>query len=381
MDFRLTKEQTDIQKAAMEFAGGEFDADLALEWDRDQHFPKTLWERACSLGFIGLQYPEDCGGQALGFLESALVTEAFCRQDSGIGIALGLSDFGADIVVKSGSEEQKRKVLPLLAQGKALLTFAILEEGYALIPFATRAEESDSGYRINGEKLFVTLGDLASFVIVACQNPGEENTPQSLFLVESTGPGLCFTSMGDKLGMRMVPIARAVTNDLFVPKTALIGEPKSGRTQVMHFLHAARVKAGAMGIGVAQGALDRALDYSKKRHQFGKPIVTFDLIRNKLADMLVQVEMSRLVVYRAAWSLDHGRDESPFLLMAKMVGVRTAISTASDAVQIHGGYGYMTEGHVERFYRDAKALDLFLEPPQVQRNMLADHMTGRGGMS
>ena len=136
-----------------------------------------------------------------------------------------------------------------------------------------------------------------------------------------------------------------------------------------------------MGIGAAQGALDRALDYSKKRYQFGRPIASFDLIRNKLADMLVQVEMARLLVYRAAWSIDRGREDLPSLLMAKMVGVRTAIRAASDAVQIHGGYGYMKEGQVERFYRDAKVLDLFLEPPQVQRNMLADHLTGRGAVS
>ena len=381
MDFRLTKEQADIQKAAVEFARGEFDADLALEWDRDQHFPKSLWQRACSLGFIGLQYPEDCGGQGLGFLESVLVTEGFCRYDSGIGMALALSDFGADLVVKAGSEEQKGEVLPVLAQGKGLLTFAVLEEGYALMPFATRAVESDTGYRITGEKFFVTLGELVSFVIVACQSPGEENAGQNLFLVESPKPGLRFTSMGDKLGMRMVPIARAEMNDLMVSNTALIGKPGSGHAQLMHFLHGARIKTGAMGIGVAQGALDRALDYSKKRQQFGRPIASFDLIRNKLADMLVQVEMARLLVYRAAWSVDHGREDPPSLLTAKMVGVRAAIRAASDAVQIHGGYGYMKEGQVERFYRDAKVLDLFLEPPQIQRNMVADYMTARGAGS
>jgi alkylation response protein AidB-like acyl-CoA dehydrogenase len=381
VDFRLTKEQADIRKAAMEFAGGEFDADLALEWDSNQHFPETLWERACSLGFIGLQYPEDYGGQGLGSLENSLVTEVFCRYDSGIGIALALCDFGAELVVESGSEEQRRQVLPLLAQGKGLLTLAVLEDGYALMPFATRAVESDSGYRISGEKFFVTLGDLASFVIVACQNPGEESAGQCLFLVESASPGLRFSSMGDKLGMRMVPTARLEANDLYVPETALIGDPDSGRSQLTHFLHAARVRAGAMGIGVAQGAFDRALDYSRKRRQFGKPIAAFELIRNKLADMLVEVEMARLLVYRAAWSLDHGQDESSFLMMAKMVGVRTAVRAASEAVQIHGGYGYMKEGRVERYYRDAKVLDLFLEPPQVQRSMLADLVTGRGGTS
>lgn len=377
MDFRLTREQADIQKAAMEFARGEFDPDLALAWDRDQHFPKALWERACSLGFVGLQYPESCGGQELGFLESVLVTEVFCRRDSGIGIALALSDFGADLLVKGGSEEQKRNILPHLAQGEGLLTLALLEKGYALSRFATGAVRSDSGYRITGEKFFVTLGDLADFVIVACQDAGGKNPGQSLFLVGSTAPGLRFSSMGDKLGMRMVPIAASTMTDLFVPESALIGEPGSGHGRLMSFLHAARVKTGAMGIGLARGALDRALDYSKQRHQFGRPIASFDLIRNKLADMLVGVEMARLIVYRAAWSLDQGREDSPSSLMAKMIGARTAVRTADDAVQIHGGYGYMKEGHVERFYRDAKVLDLFLEPPQIQRNMLADSMTGR----
>jgi alkylation response protein AidB-like acyl-CoA dehydrogenase len=381
MDFRLTKEQIDIQKAAGEFAAGEFDPDLALKLDKEQHFPKALWERACSLGFIGLQYPEDCEGQGLGLLESVLVTEVFCRHDSGIGMALALSDFGAELVVKSGSEEQRRAVLPLIARGKGLLTAAVLEEGYSLIPFATRAVESDSGYRISGEKHFVTLGNLASFVIVACQNQGKEESSQSLFLIESTRPGLCFYPMSDKLGMRMVPIARAVMNEIFVPGTALIGGNGSGRTHLMHFLHAARIKAGAMGVGVAQGALDMSIDYSRKRHQFGKPIAAFNLIRNKLADMLVQVEMARLLVYRSACSLEEGLYDSHLSIMSKMAAVRTATSAASDAVQIHGGYGYTKEGRVERFYRDAKVLDLFLEPPQVQRELLADHVTGRPGVS
>lgn len=380
MDFRLTKEQTDIQNAAAEFSKGEFDPDLALEWDRDQHFPRSLWERACSLGFIGLQYPEDCAGQGLGCVETVLVTETFCRYDSGIGMALSLADFGSDVLVRGGSPEQKREVLPLLAQGKGLLAFALLEKGYSLDPFATSAVASSAGYTIAGEKSFVLLGDLASFVIVACQSAGEGNTGQDLFLLKSTAPGLRFAPMGEKLGMRMVPIARAFMADLSVPAEAVIGSPGSGRTHLTDFLPVAGVRAGAMGIGIAQSALDLALDYSKKRFQFGKPIASFALIRNKLADMLVQVEMARLFVYRAAWSLDQGRHESPFLPMAKTVGVHAALRAANEALQIHGGYGYMKEGRVERYYRDSKALDLFLEPSQVQKALLADRMTGRGAL-
>jgi len=169
MDFNLTKEQLDIQKAAREFAKGEFDPELVLEYDRNQQFPIALWKKASEFGFTGVHYPEEFGGQGLGLFENALIVEAFCRQDSGMGIALALSDFGSELIVAHGNSDQKKKVLPAAAQGKALLTVGLLEDGYALAPFKTFAREEAHGYVVHGQKSFVTLGELAENIVLVCQ--------------------------------------------------------------------------------------------------------------------------------------------------------------------------------------------------------------------
>jgi len=377
MDFNLTKEQSDIQKAAQEFARGEFDPDQILEYDRNQEFPRALLKKAGNLGFLGVHYPEAYGGQDLGLLDNGLITEAFCRQDSGVGTSVALSDFGSEIILDYGTEDQKIRVLPSLAVGENVLTTALLEDGYPLAPLKTTAVTGGDGYRIDGHKAFVPLGEFARHMIVLCQGSDHDPYAQSAFLLEMPTSGIGMTTMGQKMGMRMLPVSNVVLTDVQVPLENLIGLENRAHEALRAFLDKARIEAGAMGVGIAQGALDRALDYSKRREQFGRAIVAFDAIRNKLADMCMDVEMARLIVYKAAWSVDRGKPDSRFILMSKAVGVSTAIGTANDALQIHGGYGYMTEGQIEHFYRDAKALGLFLEPGQRQKNLLADEIIGR----
>jgi alkylation response protein AidB-like acyl-CoA dehydrogenase len=377
MDFNLTKEQADIQKAAKEFAAGEFDPDRILEWDRNQEFPVSIWKKACELGFQGVHFPETYGGQGLELLDHALIIEAFCRQDSGIGLAMALSDFGAEIVLAHGTDEQKRKVLPLLAQGKGWLTLAFLEEGYDLSTFQTISHKNGKGYTIQGKKSYVTLAGMAQYIVVVCQ--AESNAPeeQSIFLVMKDAKGIEQTSMGERLGMRMIPMQNVSLHRVAVSGMDLVGQEGKGSSHLREFLNTARVEAGAAGIGIAQGAFDRALDYARKREQFGKAIVTFDPIKNKLANMMAQVEMARWIVYRAASSLDPKRPDDRWTLLAKMIATKAALDVANDAIQIHGGYGYMTEGQVEHFYRDAKALDLFMESGSIEKSLLADQIAGR----
>jgi alkylation response protein AidB-like acyl-CoA dehydrogenase len=377
MDFDLSKEQLDIQAAGREFARGEFDPDLALHCDGNLQFPFDIWKKASELGFLGIHYPENYGGQGLGLLENALITESFCQEDSGFGVALALSDFGSEMILNHGNETQKRTILPLLAQGEGLISLAFLEEGYSLAPFGTNAFRDNDGYIVNGKKSFALFGNLADYLIVLCQTKADDPTAQSAFLIEKGTPGVEISSMGETLGMRMVPMSRAFFTQVAVPPEGLLGQKDEAHFQMRDFLHAMRVESGAIGLGIARGALERALEYSKKREQFGKAIATFDAIRNKLADMYVDVEMAKFIVYRAAWSLDQGRPDPRSILMSKLVATRTAYRVAHDAIQIHGGYGYMTEGHIERFFRDAKVLDLFVEPSQAQRNMLADELTVR----
>ncbi len=377
MDFNLTKEQADIQKAARDFARGEFDPNRILEWDHDHVFPGSIWKRACDLGFQGVHFPESYGGQGLELLDHALIIEAFCRQDSGVGTAMALSDFGAEMVLEHGTDEQKKKVLPFLAQGKGWMTLAFLEEGYDLSTFQTISHKNGNGYIVEGKKSYVTLADMAKYVVVACQAESGDPERQSVFLLTRDSKGMERESMGPKLGMRMVSMQSVLFHRVTVSGMDLVGQEGKGFSYLREFLNTARVEAGAAGVGIAQGAFDRALDYARKREQFGKAIVTLDPIKNKLADMVIRVEMARWMVYRAASWLEHKKQEDRWPILAKMIGSKAALEVASDAIQIHGGYGYMTDGQVEHFYRDAKALDLFMESGAIEKSMLGDQIAGK----
>ena len=379
MDFEFTIEQIDIQRAAREFAKGEFDQDASLEYDRNQQFPQSIWKKACELGFVGVHYPETYGGQGCGLMENALIAEVFCQQDSGIGIALALSDFGSEMILRHGSEHQKKRVLPSVCQGKGLVTLAFLEEGHCGAPLATTARRSNDGFIIDGTKSFVTLGSIANTMIVVCQTRLDNPFAQSTFMLEGGQDGMEVSSMGEKLGMRMIPVDRVSFSNVGVPGENAIGYEDTGFLQLQGFFDEVRIETSAMGVGIAQGALNRAREYGKKREQFGKAIISFDVIRNKLVDMYIDTEMARLTTYKAAWSFDRGKPDSRAALMAKAIASATAYRVSYDAVQIHGGYGYMTEGQIEHFYRDAKALELFLETGQLRKTLLADQITGRKG--
>jgi len=377
MDFQLTTEQRDIQTAAREFALGEFDPDIAMEYDAKQQFPVSIWKRACELGFLGARFPEETGGQGCGLMEHSLIIEAFCRQDSGMGTALALAGFGSEMILRHGREDQKSVILPLVAQGQGIVTAAVLEEAPAFSSIETAARATNHGYMINGAKCFVTLGAMAGYMIVACRSGSDAPHAQSNFLLEPSLEGISVSGMGDKMGMRMIPVDRVTFDGVMVSEETIVGRDQDGDEQLRDFFNEARIETGAMGTGIAQGAWDRAVAYSKKREQFGKAIVSFGAIRNKLADTYVDIEMARLMVYKAAWSFDRGRPDTRETLMARMSATRAAYRTAYEAVQIFGGYGYMTEAHIERFYRDAKALELLIEQPPFQRALLADQLLGK----
>ncbi|HDZ23774.1 MAG TPA: acyl-CoA dehydrogenase [Desulfobacteraceae bacterium] len=236
MDFELTTEQKDIQKAALEFARGEFDPDDALLYDRNQQFPSKIWKMACELGFIGLHFPEKYEGQELGLLENALAVEAFCRQDSGIGMALALSYFGSEMVLRHGNEDQKKLILPYAAQGKGILTVAFLEEDFSLAPLATTAKAGENSYVIDGKKSFVTLGSMAGYMIVACQTDPDDPHARSFFLVEREIDGMEISSMGEKLGMRMVPMDVVSLTGVTVPKENRLSQEEKGSSRLKDFL-------------------------------------------------------------------------------------------------------------------------------------------------
>jgi len=382
MDFELSKSQKEIQKAAREFAKGEFDKELALELDRKHQFPTKIWQKAANLGFIGVHFPEEFSGQGLGVLENILIAEEFCRQDSSIGCALILANFGSECILRFGSQELKAKFLPPVAEGKMLSAGAFTEpdHGSDITFMNTSAVKDGDEWAINGSKIFITNGELAGFHCVLCQtDPHSEPTYRgiSLILVEADRPGLSATDVGQKMGIHMMSTAEVVFKDVRVPASNLIGEEGKGFYQVLEFFDESRILVAAQALGTAQGAYDRALAYVKQREQFGKKIAQFQVTQHKLADMATKIELARLITYKAAWNFDQGRIDPKLTSMAKMYAARSAVEVADEAIQLLGGYGYMAEYEVERFYRDAKITEIYEGTKEIQKNTIASAIIGK----
>ena len=382
MDFELTQEQKDIQKAAREFAQGEFDKEKILEWEQTHTFPREIWKKASELGFIGIHFPEEYGGQGCGVTENILTVEEFCRKDSGVGIALSLVDFSSEIVLRFGTAEQKKKYLIPLAQGQFISAGAYTEpdHGSDITLLSTTARKERGSYLINGTKTFITNGTIADFFIVLCQTDLEAKPPyrgQCTLIVEKGTKGFDATEITPKMGIRMTSTAELSFSDVVIPASNLLGEENRGFYQVLEFFDESRIEIAAQAVGIAQGAFDRALDYAKKREQFKKKLVEFQITQHKLADMATKIEAARLLTYKAAWNFDKKHIDPKLTSMAKWFAARTAVEVADEAIQILGGYGYLTEYEVERFYRDAKITEIYEGTREIQKNTIASALIGK----
>jgi alkylation response protein AidB-like acyl-CoA dehydrogenase len=382
MEFELNRTQKEIQKAVRDFTKGEFDKELALELDRKHEFPKKIWQKAGDLGLIGVHYPEEYSGQGLGSLEDIIVIEELCRGDSTIGSAVALASFGSELVLHYGSEELKQKYLPLVAEGKMLSGGAFTEpdHGSDITAMNTTAVKDGDEWVVNGVKTFITNGGLAGFYSVLCQtNP--DATPAyrglSVIFVEDDREGLTTMDVGEKMGISMMATAEVSFKDVRVPAGNLIGEEGKGFYHVLHFFDESRIQIAAQALGTAQGAYDRALSYVKQREQFGKKIAQFQVTQHKLADMATKIELARLITYKAAWNFDQGRIDPKLTSMAKMYAAKTAVEVADEAIQLLGGYGYMKEYEVERFYRDAKITEIYEGTKEIQKNTIASAIIGK----
>jgi alkylation response protein AidB-like acyl-CoA dehydrogenase len=389
MDFELTQEQKDIQKAAREFIQGEYDKDKFLEWEQTHTFPKEIWKKACKLGFIGIHFPEEYGGQGYGIFENVLIVEEFCRKDSGVGIAVTLADFSSEVILRFGNSEQKKKYLIPVAKGEFISGGAYTEpnHGSDITLMSTTAIKQGDSYLINGTKTFITNGSLADFFVVLCQTDPNAKPPyrgQCTILVDKGTKGLDASEIMPKMGIRMTSTAELSFSDVRVPSTNLLGQEGKGFYQVLEFFDESRVEIAAQALGIAQGAFDRALDYTKQREQFGRKLVDFQITQHKLADMATKIETARLLTYKAAWNYDqksmrpdHGRIDPKLTSMAKMFAARTAVEVADEAIQLLGGYGYITEYEVERFYRDAKITEIYEGTKEIQKNTIASALIGK----
>ncbi len=352
----LNEIQRDIQKAAREFAEKEFDPDLALDLDREGTFPGSIYEKACRLGFVGIDYPETVGGQSLGLFENVLVTEEFCRKDSGIGISISMADMASGLILRHGNEEQKKRFIAPVTQGKATNSVAIAD-GFNV---RTQARAEGSGYVVNGRKSFVLNGPKESIIVLLCEIPADSNPEVSgavMLIVRKDQEGITLSQRKRMMGVRMSSFHELSFDQVRVPGELRIGEEGRAMVYLAPYLMEQRIKTAAQVLGVAQGAFDQAAKHAREREQFGRKIGRFQGIQFMLAEMLTQIEAVRSLVYRAARSCDAASAETERLSsMARLFSADVAVRTTLDSIQIHGGVGLMKEYSIERMFRDVKTV-------------------------
>ncbi len=383
MEFELTKEQVQIQKAVRDFIKGEFKKEEIQNLIERHAYPERLWKKAAELGFVGIHFPEKYSGQGMGVMENILVAEELARGDSTVGTCLLIADFASELVLHFGSEEQKAKWLPKVAEGECLSCGAFTEpdHGSDITTVETTAVKDGNEWVINGAKIFITnSGPLAGFYNVLCKtNPDASPSHRglSMILVEADRPGVSYQDVGRKMGITLSYTAEVIFKDVRVPAANMIGEENRGFYQLLEFFDESRILVAAQGLGIAQGGFDRAIAYVKQREQFGKKIAQFQATQHKLAEMATKIEAARLLVYKAAWNFDAGRIDPKLTSMAKMYAARTAVEVCDEAIQLMGGYGYMEEYEVERFYRDAKITEIYEGTKEIQKNTIASALLGK----
>lgn len=381
MDFQLNKEQKDIQKAAREFAEGEF-RDIARDCDLNESVPRSLLKKGADLGFVGVFIPEEYGGAGLGFFEHAIILEEFWRVDPGIGQMFCSLTFGSEELILFGTEEQKKTYLPQLVQNEAIMGFAITEPGAGsdAASGTTQAVLDGDEWVINGNKVMIGGGTVGDFLVVFCLTDPEspsKSKRHSIILVETNRKGYDAQKITGKMGLRASDTANIFFSDVRVPKTNLIGTQGAGFFQLMNFFDRSRSYVSAHGVGLSQGALDMAIKHVKTREQFGQKLAAFQVTQFKIAEMATKVELARSLAHRAASLLDSGVVDTKLIAMAKWNAGRTAVEVVDEALQLHGGYGYMDDHDIERFYRAAKVLEIYEGTKEVEKIIIGRRLLGR----
>ncbi|MFC6835328.1 acyl-CoA dehydrogenase family protein [Halomarina ordinaria] len=383
MDFDLTDEQRQIRDEVRRFAENEV-APVAGEYDVEEKFPFEVLETAAEMGLTGANIPVEYGGAGYNALETALVVEELFAVDPGVGLSITATTFGSDAIMEFGTEEQKEEYLEPVAIGEAIMGAAISEPdtGSDVSSVSTTAEKDGDEWVLNGNKMWITNGSVGDFFVVMCKTDPEAEGRYNGFsqiIVESDREGFTSEKITGKLGIRASDTAELVFDDLRVPEENLVGTRGMGFLQLMQFFDVTRTMVAAQGIGIAKGACERALDYAKEREQFGRPIGDFQAIQHKLADMHTRTEAARQLTYKSAWSVDNSDDQLTTLAsMAKEYASRVAVDCANEAVQIHGGAGYVNDFDVERLYRDAKITQIYEGTTEIQKNIIARELLGKG---
>ena len=374
MDFEYTPEQIQLRREVREFAQREI-APHVMEWDEAQTFPLEVIRKLGRLGYLGAIIPEEYGGAGLGYIEYSILLEELSRVDGSVGIIVAAhTSLCSNHIYKAGSEEQKKKYLPKLASGEWLGCWSLTEPEAGSDAAGTRTTAVPEGgdWVINGTKTFTTNAHYADVCVgMAVTDRAAARHGISAFIVEKGTSGFSAGKKENKLGLRASATGDVIFSNCRVPQSQMLGKLNDGFVDSLRILDGGRISIAALSLGMAQGAYDAALKYAKMRKQFGRPISEFQAIQHKLVDMATRIDASRLLIWRAAALLDRGRRVTRESSMAKLFASESAVWIAGEAVQIHGGYGFIKDYPVEKFYRDVKLCTIGEGTSEIQRLVIA----------
>ena len=374
MNFEYTETQKMIAESVRDFAQQHIKP-FVMEWDESQIFPIELFKKIGEMGFMGILVPEEYGGSGLGYHEYISILEEISKVDGSIGLSVAAhNSLCTGHILQFGSEEQKQKWLPKLASGESIGAWGLTEHntGSDAGGMSTTAVEDGDHYMLNGAKNFIThaiSGDIA-VVIVRTGEKGDSHG-MTAFVIEKGTPGFSSGKKENKLGMRASETAELIFDNCRVPKENILGEIGEGFIQSMKVLDGGRISIGALSVGIAKGAYEAALKYSKERVQFGKPISSFQGVSFKLADMATEIEASELLIHKAAYLKNNKKPMTKIGAMAKMYASEACVKIANEAVQVHGGYGYTKDFPVEKFYRDSKLCTIGEGTTEIQKVVIS----------
>ena len=381
MDFELSDQQQQIRDEVRRFGENEI-RPIATEHDREEKFPHEVLDEAAKMGLLGAQIPMEYGGAGYDALDVAIIIEGLYAADPGVGGSVLGTAFGSEAIVAFGTEEQKEEYLPPIAEGEAIMGSAISEPdtGSDVSSVSTTAEKDGDEWVVSGNKMWITNGSVGDYFVVLCRTDPEAEGRYNGFsqiVVEADRDGFEADKITGKMGIRASDTAELIFDNVRVPEENLVGTEGTGFLQQMEFFDETRTQVAAQAVGMAKGAAERALEYSQQREQFGQPIGEFQAIQHKLAEMHTDIEAARMLTYKSAWSVDDLDEQLTTLAsMAKEYASRVAVDVTNEAVQIHGGSGYVNDFDVERFYRDAKITQIYEGTTEIQKNIIARELLG-----
>ncbi len=374
MDFQYTEEQQQLRKTVREFAEREI-APHVMEWDESAHFPLETIKELGQLGLMGIIFPAEYGGAGMGYAEYVIAIEELSRVDGSVGIIVAAhTSLGSNHIFIAGNEEQKRKYIPKLATGEYIGAWGLTEPGSGSDAGGARCSAVRKGGKwiLNGTKTFITNGSYADvYVVIAVTDKTAGTHGLSAFIVEKGTKGFRPGKKENKLGLRASDTAELIFEDCELPIENLLGHEGEGFVDAMRVLDGGRISIAALGLGMAQGAYEAALKYSKQRKQFGKAISEFQAIQWKLTDMATETDAARLLTMRSAWLKDNHMKTTLESSMAKLYTSEVAVRNANECVQIHGGYGFIKDYPAEKFYRDVKLCTIGEGTSEIQRLVIA----------